>query len=113
MQPLRFICRRPGTLLAIVATAFAGWVWYDVFWPKRAGAPNEIPRLESVAVVDGEMGSLPKRMLPKPPLEENANPQIIARMLPKLKPGMTRTEVEGLVGLPAPQDIHPATVTEG
>jgi hypothetical protein len=41
------------------------------------------------------------------------NPRETAQVLPKLKPGMTRAEVEVLVGLPAPDDIHPATVSEG
>ena len=41
------------------------------------------------------------------------NPQNTAQILSKLKPGMLRTEVEELVGAPAAQNLHPATLTDG
>jgi hypothetical protein len=59
------------------------------------------------------------RPLPRPPGLEKAsdkarpNPRETAQVLAKLKPGMTRAEVEGVLGTPGPQDIHPATISDG
>jgi hypothetical protein len=90
-------------------------VWYDVFRPgPRAVLPErELPLPGPPEAVTADGTSPPRKFLPQPFETMEANPQVIARVLHKLKPGMTRTEVEGLVGRPAPHDVHPATVADG
>jgi hypothetical protein len=46
---------------------------------------------------------------PPPALEERPRltPREIAQAIPKLKAGMTRSEVEGIVGQAAPGNVHP------
>ena len=103
MRPLHYLRRNPLVILGAFAAAFAVWVWWD-------SAPD-VPQPE---LQGGPSGAL-VRVLPIPTLTEVdgiAPGQVTAQALPKLKPGMTRTEVEGLVGAPA-ADISPATVADG
>ncbi|MCI0700409.1 MAG: hypothetical protein L0241_04950 [Planctomycetia bacterium] len=120
MRPLRFIRSHPVLVLGVLVAAFAGWVWIDVFREKEprlvggpeGGNPNldvDVPTFEGEVVLE----PAPQRRVLPPNEGEKPNPQRTARVLPKLKPGMTRTEVEGLVGVPAPQDIHPVRVSNG
>ena len=108
MRLLRFVCRHPIALLGVFAAAFVVWLWRDT-----------LPVEPQVMVVDGtHRPALQRRPIPGPPSFEDAGPakptpQDTAQVLSKLKPGMTRAEVEELVGLPAAGDIHPATVADG
>lgn len=93
LEPVR---QYPVALLAVVALAFVSWVWWDAL-PEAAPPPpppanglvRQLPQANGVAMSD--------------------DPLPFVAVLPKLKPGMTRAEVEHLVG--APENIHPATVT--
>jgi hypothetical protein len=60
--------------------------------------------------------------LPKPPvavMADMGNPDVataspgLATGIPKLKPGMTRREVEGLLGPPPAEHVQPVVVREG
>lgn len=93
LEPVR---RYPVALLAVIALAFVSWVWWDAL-PEADGPPSPAPN-----------GMV--RVLPQPnAVAISVEPPPFAAALPKLKPGMSRAEVELLVG--APENIHPATVT--
>ena len=108
MRLLRLVRRHPIALLGVFAAAFVVWLWRD-----------SLPVNPQVMTVEGPpRPPLQPRPFPAPPnfdeLEAGKpTPQDTAQVLSKLKPGMTRAEVEGLVGLPADGDIHPATVADG
>lgn len=89
LEPVR---QYPVALLAVVALAFVSWVWWDALpaaAPQVPHMPPEMSRFD-VSIAPSESAAF-------------------ATVLPKLKPGMTRAEVEHLAG--APENIHPATVT--
>ncbi len=111
MRLLRFVRQRPIALLSVFAVAFVVWLWRDSVSPPPAGA---VPKLElkTVAVSVTDADWVPPRRLP-PGVEVTANGKAPAQALSKLKPGMTRAEVEGLVGVPLPIDISPVTVADG
>lgn len=98
MRLLELVRRYPLALLAGVALAFVSWVWWDAL--PEAESPQPVPT--------GMVRVLPHPLavaeVPGLDLDDN-----FTKGLPKLKPGMTRAEVEKLVG--APGDILPATVT--
>ena len=109
MRGLRFVRRYPLALLGLLAIAFCVWVFWDAVAPQRVAVPP--PSEESEAPSDLRM-----RRLPLPPgvyMKARLNPHDTAQALPLLKPGMTRAEVEGFVGRPAAQDVHPATIRDG
>jgi hypothetical protein len=113
----RFLYRHPIALLGILGAAFLTWV----LWGSRVTSPTVRKPQDSPLESQPTPGSaldddLPRRRLPLPPGVEpksKLNPQDTAQKLQKLKPGMTRTEVEVLVGVPAAEDIHPALVLDG
>jgi hypothetical protein len=114
MRVVRFIRRHPIALLGLFAIAFIVWLWRDslpVAQPVLEPGDSRLPSVQ---------GPILRRALPLPP---GATPDPAKLHVPlgkgtvqalaKLKPGMTRAEVEQLVGTPAPEDILPATVSGG
>ncbi len=117
MRPLRFLRQRPVALFGIAVCAFVVWI-------AREAVDDGDPRLlqptdprPGLTAADATNEPVPlKRFLPAPPPppgKAKSTPQATAQVLPKLKPGMTRTEVEEIVGAPDPGDIRPATVAGG
>lgn len=109
MRPLSFVRRNPLLVLGAFVVAFAVWVLSDSTGPRESVAP--------AAPVDVPGDVQRQRFIPLP-VEDGGEPvrvtpQGTAQALPKLKPGMTRTEVEGLVGAPVAGNIYPATVHDG
>ncbi|AMV30451.1 hypothetical protein VT84_39020 [Gemmata sp. SH-PL17] len=106
MRPLQFLKRHPITALGALVLVFVVWIGLDLRKPNS----------ESTEAAPFPVGTafLTKRF-PAPPEFEYAkpSPQGTAQVLPKLKPGMTRIEVEGLVGAPVSSDVHPAMVAGG
>lgn len=108
MRAVNMIRRNPVTAVCVVLTGVIVWL--------VAGFVLSLP------TVGGPAAGVPPRMLPLPtegpvpvvmeaplpPEEERA--RSIA-LLPKIRPGMTRVEVEGILGPPAADAIHPVTVT--
>lgn len=104
MSSPRAVLSHPGTVLGAFALAFAGWLGWDLCGrqPQPAVAPE-----------DSGVADLGRRPLPRPlPTTEAAKAHTppTTEALAQLKPGMTRAEVEGVVGTPAAHDIHPAIV---
>lgn len=111
MQLPRCFRSRPVLVLGSLAFAFAAWVVSDSF---RAKAPEGFVEvspddMKLVGIVAPELGWTPPKTEDKP----RPSPQDTALVLHKLKPGMTRVEVEVLVGAPEAHDILPAHVYDG
>jgi hypothetical protein len=110
MRILPFVRRHPISILGLLIAAFGAWLWAN----RSEPAP---PRAESnqafVPRIPPPLAPPQKKLFPPAGSPGRPNPYDIGQALPKLKPGMTRAEVEELVGVPAPRDILPATVVDG
>jgi hypothetical protein len=95
----------PVVVLCVVTLAFLVWLWRDAVAAPlpTLGAAEPAPVL---AVLTEPMHVAP------PPVIRPA-PREVAQVLSQLKTGMTRAEVEVLVGVPEANDIQPATVSGG
>jgi hypothetical protein len=109
MRFIRAVARYPIAVLGLFALAFVIWLWRDAI-PINQPDPLDA---DQVKMAQNDPDWPPRKKLPAPiaapfvPLPPGGHP------LAKIKPGMTRAEVEELVGAPAPQDIHPVTVADG
>lgn len=101
---MRSLRHKPLVVLCLGIGAFVAWVSSDLFQHTREIPPAPTGDLVMVEIT-------PPILTPRDPEKAKPTPSETAQVLPKLKPGMTRTEVEGLVGSPEPDDIHPATIT--
>jgi hypothetical protein len=121
MRVLGRIRDNPIVLLAVAVIALVAWVAVDLMTsaPKKrvgdqAASDDEVPPL----VISGHTLRVPPAPIPD---DEGVGlgvgltdaPSIPLAVLPKLKPGMSRAQVETLVGLPAPERIHPVTASDG
>lgn len=102
MRLLRAIRQYPLVLLGIVAVAFVGWVWWDALPARDPKGPE-----------NSDLLTLRTNVLMAIPEDAEPKPVEPTRGIPKLKPGMTRAEVEKLVGGPVENHVSPATVTDG
>jgi hypothetical protein len=109
MQLLRFLRQHPLAVLGALALAFVVWLWRDALEALRG--PDD-PRAPSV-VHRPMVRHLPPPTADDGPASPRPDPRGTAQGLSRLKPGMTRAEVEGLVGTPAPDHVYPATVADG
>lgn len=112
MRPLRFVCRNPLLVLGAFTTTFVVWVWQDsIVDPVPAVSPHELALqtaqlqrpLPAFATIP-DVGGIDE-------LRKVAHGNTHA--FPKLKPGMPRSEVEGLIGAPAAGSTSPAVITDG
>ncbi|MDY3562520.1 hypothetical protein R5W23_003986 [Gemmata sp. JC673] len=102
-RPTRFLRRHPFLVLTALGITFAAWICWDALSPPEPEAVPEVTlrtRLAPTAIVDDAVFPV-------------TTPEGTAQALPRLKTGMSRTEVEGLVGAPTPGNISPATVADG
>lgn len=104
MRPVRFLRNNPILLLVVLVVGFTAWVVSDTTEPAPS-APSPLPPLEFVSSPDA-------------PAIEPAKPDdrpgvITADVVPQLKPGMTRTDVEGLIGPPPAELVHPVEEVDG
>src|SRR5215212_6887572 len=106
MRSLRFIRRHPLALLGVFALAFAVWLWRESLSVDQSNSPElRDTQLIAIQAPPPPSGGLP------PGVAEKAKPGApgTAEALTKIKPGMTRAEVEELVGAPTPDNIRPVT----
>ena len=99
MRVLNPIRRNPLVGLAFLVVAIGGWAIADHFTP----APPAIippPPQNSLMMVELPFGSSP------------SGQAVTLDMLPKLRPGMTRVEVEDLIGPPPADGVQPVTMTD-
>jgi hypothetical protein len=101
MRFLELVRRYPVALLAVVALAFVSWVWWDAL-PGDSQPALQHADSKHLTSAEGLAVALDDTFLPP------AGAPLV-KVLPMLKPGMTRAEVERLVGAPT-GDIYPATV---
>jgi hypothetical protein len=97
MRTLSFVFRNPVPVLGALALAFAGWVVFEGTGDRPSAQVPPFPGGPQHVFLDGAI----------PPL----TPQATAETLPRLKPGMTRAEVEELVGAPKADGVGPATAS--
>ncbi len=115
MWLIRSVFQHPIAVLACFAVAFVVWLWRDSLPIGESTDPD-------ASVAQGPAAEHPSEgpVRPPPPIPQGfpSKQWKIAQsnstnLLAKLKPGMTRAEVDGLVGIPAPEDISPVTVADG
>jgi hypothetical protein len=105
MQVLQRIRNNPIVVLGVMAAALFTWVVLDYL-----AATN---KSETVTQISNTKLKKFNHELPEPPsLPLPVRPSSVD-MLPKVKPGMTRVEVERLIGPPKPDQIQAVTETNG
>lgn len=110
MRLIRSVYRNPVAVFGLFVLAFGGWVLVDSFRKPEPKFVEVNPYdYQLIGIEAPPLNGLP----PRPEEKPCAPPQATAEAIRKLKPGMTRTEVEVLVGAPAANDIHPASVNDG
>jgi hypothetical protein len=108
MRVLDTIRRNPAAVLSVVTAAVLGWVAAGLLNPP---SPPVYPPLASPPT---PVAAAPIEAPPPPELPGLRNARSVAvEVLPKLRPGMTRVEVEGMLGPPTADDLHPVTLAEG
>ena len=117
MRPLRTIRENPFVILCVALVALLGWVAADLAKPR----PKKEDRIELdlhlppfATPLDSNLGIA--AIQPGTATDEMITAvasRISVAMLPKLKTGMTRTEVEGLLGPPTADQVQPVTNSGG
>lgn len=102
MKLFHHIRNAPLPVLAVVVAGFGLWIAYDAATARGPAGGGYEP---SLAVQDGPL-FIPDR--PTPKLSE-----VRPELFPRLKPGMSRAEVEGLLGPPLADLIRPVAETDG
>ena len=113
MHPVSFIKENPVTALGIAILALVAWVAVDLAnapQPGKRASESQTVVIEmplpgppgSVAVADGLNSTLPF-----------VRATVSTVVLPSVKPGMKRHEVEGFLGIPKVDQIQPMTRANG
>jgi hypothetical protein len=105
MHTLRRIRNNPIIVLCVMVAALLIWIAVDSLPSLAPTNPEKMTR-----------SAPPEVKMPPPPqiVRKSFLPMpVTAEMLPKLKVGMTRIEVERLLGPPAPDQLQPVTQTNG
>ena len=99
----RWFRDHPVALFAVVAAAFGTWVAADLLRPPaQPPAPPPAEEVGQLTVVGPEF------------LPPTRTVTVVPRTkLPQLRPGMSRVEVEDLLGTPLPEQLSPITVQDG
>jgi hypothetical protein len=109
MQVLRYIRENPVVLLCVLLTGMIAWVAVDLARP----APKK-SRLPDSAFADlPEQTNEPDAIRAEVRRPIRGQVPVSVEVLPMLKRGMTRVEVESLIGAPAADHVHPVTASEG
>jgi hypothetical protein len=108
MRLLRFLRDNPLILLGVAVAAFAGWVLSNYSGP-RADQPTSRSHNLDLGTMSVEV-PIP----PPPPPDRPQGPSVVTpEQVPQLKPGMTRSEVEAIIGPPPAGLVSPVSESEG
>ena len=102
MRVLDTISRNPVAGLAVVIAGIGGWIAAEFLNPAP---PCPVASSGPVPV-----RATMTRILPPPPTTDQT---VSLAVLPKLRLGMTRVEVETLIGTPPAEAVQPVTLTDG
>lgn len=107
-RPNRGIRNYPGLLLTLAGLGLAAWVAHDLLTPAAGPRPQLLPEVLH-GPVNADVGDVAA------PIEELVarRPPPSAAVLPRLKPGMRRVEVETLLGPPEADDLTPVSTADG
>jgi hypothetical protein len=114
MRPLKTIQENPITVLSVSVLALIGWVAVDLAktGPKKQTAELSAPADEiEFQERSAEAAIVLEEDTPVTPMPENS--VVSSALLPRVKAGMKRVEVERFLGLPTPNQIHPVTLNNG
>jgi hypothetical protein len=117
MRVLSRIRDNPLVLLTVAVIALVAWVAIDLTTTAPKKQPVD-PAAASDDAADHDLNRLTLRVPPAPiPVDAvvaiTDTPTVPLTVLPKLKPGMSRVQVETLIGLPVAERIQPVTASEG
>jgi len=104
MKTLQGIRNYPIVVLTVMATALFTWIFLETQSKRNPDSAKPIPdsRLRKLEIHPPEPPRLLVQIRPVP-----------VEILSKVKPGMTRVEVERLIGPPNPDQIQAVTETNG
>ena len=107
MRVLRRIRNHPVAVLCVAAAGLGAWVAADLLGLRDT--PRNPPPLR--ALPKPPVALLAEREAPAPPAVAARGLPVPVEVLPRLKPGMTRVEVEGLLG--SPDRVCPVSADDG
>lgn len=122
MRVLHFIRNNPVTISCVVLVGLNVWVALQLLEvgtrplePRVGNVPQhlQVANEKAKPAFMFHSDAVAPEMIADMPLIESPRPRIAvvsAAALPKLKPGMTRAEVEGMLGAPPADQIHAITV---
>jgi hypothetical protein len=105
MRILHSIRNNPVIVLGAMAAALFSWVVLDYLVSRN--------KSETATPIPDKQVKKFDHQPPEPPMLPFQIRPVLAEMLPKVKPGMTRVEVERLIGPPKPDQIQAVTESNG
>lgn len=105
LDPIR---NNPVAALCVVVAGVVGWAASGFLRPDPQPVGHNGPELAPPVQGFRPVTDMDD-FTPTPPEHQS----IPADMLPRLKPGMTRVEIETILGPPTATSLHPVTVTGG
>jgi hypothetical protein len=104
MNLSRWLRNNPAVVLASLVTALGVWVVSDAAYRDRPpDGPTLVPAPATTSDAD-LLAAKPDPLVGRP---------VPVGVLPQLRPGMSRIEVEGLIGLPPADGVLPVAVVDG
>jgi len=110
MKPMQFLRNHPLLLAVIVVIAFGSWLVYDGLPPPATPPDGASP----LRVAEVSLRVLPEDPLAGTRLRDPSRPGVVtADLITRLHPGMTRVDVEELIGLPPAGLVQPVSSVDG
>ena len=104
MRLLRAIQERPIVLLSVIGTGFGTWLVLNAIVTHPGSEPDPSQPVRTFPMPLDFTGRVPVAQRPA---------VITADLMSRLHPGMTRVDVEGLVGPPPAAMVQPVTNVDG
>lgn len=108
LDPIR---NNPVATLCVVVAGVIGWVGANLLRGDSDAAVHDLADFRPVGP-GGPLPGMPRRHLPPPELASE-HQQIPSEVLPRLKAGMTRVEIEEILGPPAASSLQPVSLADG